>query len=173
MEFNLNKTLEILERTPAVLNTMLSGISNEWTSQNEGGATWSPFEVMGHLLFGEKYHFGQRIEIILTGKNDGKFLPFDQSTQFEESKGRTIQNLLDEYAACRKKNVELIRSSNLSEDDLNKTGIHARFGPVTLKVLLGSWAVHDLNHIAQINRVMAKQYKTEVGPWSELKILNI
>lgn len=173
MEFDLNKTIEILERTPNALSAILSGISNDWTSQNEGGETWSPFDVVGHLIHGENTDWIERMDIILTGKNGGEFVPFDRFAQFEESKGKNIYDLLNEFASIRKKNLDILKAKNLKETDLDKTGIHPKFGAVTLRQLLSTWAVHDLDHISQISRVMAKQYKTAVGPWIEyLRILN-
>jgi hypothetical protein len=173
MTFNLNQSIEILERSPLVLKTLLSGLSSEWINNNEGGDSWSPFDIMGHLIHGEKTDWMARMEIILSNKSDKTFTPFDRFAQFEESKGKTISQLLDEFAESRKKNLELLKSKTINSADLSKTGIHPAFGEVTLENLLATWAVHDLGHIAQIARVMAKQYKDEVGPWHEyLPVLN-
>jgi hypothetical protein len=173
MNFTLEKSLEILERTPDVLITMLRGISVEWTSANEGGETWSVFDILGHLIHGEKTDWIPRTEIILSENNrDKKFEPFDRFAQFENSKGKTLNQLLKEFKKFRKRNIEYLISKNITDKDLEEKGIHPALGEVTLSQLLSTWVVHDLNHITQISRVIAKQYKTEVGPWIEyLKIL--
>lgn len=167
MEFNLTSSFEILERTPQVLNTLLNGLSNEWTQNNEGGESWSPFDVMGHLIHGEKTDWIARTEIILSDGSAKTFTPFDRFAQFEESKGKTMLQLLDEFKNLREQNLTIIKSKNLTPEDLQRTGIHPAFGTVTLEHLLSTWVAHDLGHIAQICRVMAKQYKNEVGPWRE------
>lgn len=172
MQFNLNKSLEILEKTPLVLKHMLEGLSDEWTKNNEGADTWSPYDIVGHLIHGEKTLWISRMEVILSDSSDKKFGSFDRFAQFKESKGKTLEQLLNEFSELRKLNIKKIQSKELSEDILKKTGIHPAFGQVTLKQLLSTWIVHDLNHIAQIARVMAKQYQTEVGPWREyLRVL--
>jgi len=172
MEFNLTKSLEILERTPTVLNTLLSGLSDNWTMQNEGGETWSPYDVMGHLIHGERTDWMQRLNIILDSKGDNKFASFDRFAQFEESKGKTLNDLLTEFETIRKANLEKLKALKLNNSHLEMTGIHPKFGSVTMKQLLSTWTVHDLAHTGQIVRVMAKQYKEEVGPWVEyLRIL--
>ena len=167
MNFSVDKSMEILERTPAILNALLRGISDDWISNNEGPETWSPYDIIGHLIHGEKTDWIPRMEIILSGSGERRFEKFDRFAQFEASKGKTSDALLDEFIALREKNLLLLSSKNLQEDDLAKTGIHPAFGEVTLAQLLATWAVHDLNHIAQISRVMAAQYKTAVGPWVE------
>jgi uncharacterized damage-inducible protein DinB len=172
MKFDLQKSLEILERTPNVLITMLQGISTDWTSVNEGGESWSVYDIIGHLIHGEKADWVPRTDIILSENRDKKFTPFDRFAQFEESKGKSLDQLLKEFKTLRERNVEQLRAKKLTDKNLVETGIHPAFGEVTLKQLLSTWVVHDLNHIAQISRVMAKQYKEEVGPWTAyLKIL--
>ena len=172
MTFTLKKSIEILERTPEVLATMLQNLSPEWTSNNDEGETWSPYDVIGHLIHGDKTDWIQRMEIILSDKPDKTFIPFNRTAQFEESKGKSLQQLLDEFKVLRKKNIEVLRSKNLTGENLEEKGIHPAFGEVTLAQLLAAWVVHDLDHIYQITRVMGKQYKTEVGPWVEyLRIL--
>ena len=172
VDFSLEKSLEILERTPDVLDAMLRGLSEEWINNNEGGETWSPFDVMGHLIHGESTDWVARMEIILSNSSKKTFTKFDRFAQFEESEGKSMEQLLDEFKTVREKNFGILKSKNLSEKDLNRTGIHPVFGDVTLRQLIATWAVHDLNHIAQISRVMAGQYKIEVGPWVEyLRIL--
>lgn len=165
MEFSLEKSLEILERTPAVLTLLLQQLDAEWTSNNEGGDTWSPYDIIGHLIHGEKTDWMPRAEIILSGKPERNFVPFDRFAQFEASKGKSLQQLLLEFEALRSENLQRLRSKNLTGQDFEKTGIHPAFGEVTLSQLLATWAVHDLNHISQISRVMAKQYIEAVGPW--------
>lgn len=167
MDSSLKKSIEILERTPDVLNTLLKDISSEWTLNNEGGDTWSVYDIIGHLIYGEKTDWIPRAEIILSENNDKKFEPYDRFAQFKESKGKSLQQLLDEFVKLRNKNIEQLLSKRLTVKDLEKTGIHPAFGEVTLSQLLATWAVHDLNHISQIARVMAKQYKAAVGPWVE------
>jgi hypothetical protein len=172
MKFDLNKSIEILERTPSVIEAMLKGVSEDWIMNNEGGDTWSPYDTVGHLIHGEKTDWVVRMEVILLNKNK-EFMPFDRFAQFNESKGKSLQMLIDEFKTLRKKNMAKLQLKKIEMFDLHKTGIHPAFGKVTLKQLLATWVVHDLNHIAQIARVMAKQYKTEVGPWVEyLSVLN-
>ena len=173
MEFDLKKSLEILERTPIVLETMLSGLSDEWIVNNEGPDTWSPFDILGHLVQGENTDWIPRMGIILSDQKDKSFEPFDRFAQFETSKGKSLKQLIDEFKELRKRNIQILVSKELTEDNLDQKGTHPTFNQVTLRQLLSTWVVHDLNHIAQISRVMAKQYKLEVGPWKEyLKIVN-
>jgi hypothetical protein len=169
--FNLNKSLELLERTPASLEALLSGLSDEWIYNNEGEETFSPYDVMGHLVHGETTDWVARTKKILS-ENDKDFAVFDRFAMYEESKGKSIEDLLKEFKEQRKKNLDFIRSLNITEDMLDKKGIHPKFGEVTFRQLLSTWTVHDLGHMGQIVRVMAKQYKENVGPWVEyLRIL--
>lgn len=165
MNYNLTQAIHILERTPAVLKTYLYGLSIEWTSSNEGPETWSPFDIIGHLIHGEQEDWLQRSNLILSNNEDKTFQPFDRFAQFEHSKGKSINELLDEFEVLRSKNIEKLKALNLSEEQLKLKGKHPVLGDVTLKELLSCWVVHDLGHISQISRVMAKQYKDEVGPW--------
>lgn len=170
--FNLNKSIELLERTPTAIEHLLSGLSDEWIKNNEGGETFSPYDVMGHLVHGEKSDWIQRTSIILDENGDKKFKPFERFAMYEESKGKSLQDLLTEFKTLRKKNLDFIKSLNINETMLDKKGIHPVFGEVTLRQLLSTWTVHDLGHIGQIVRVMSKQYKENVGPWLEyLRIL--
>jgi hypothetical protein len=172
MMFSLEKSIEILERTPITLDNLLNSLSNEWTSNNEGGETWSVFDVLGHLIHGDKTDWMVRAELILSTQADKKFKPFDRFAQFETSKGKTLNELLREFKEIRKSNILRLRQLGITDHDLIKKGIHPVFGEVTLSQLLATWVVHDLDHVSQIARVMAKQYKDEVGPWIEfLKIL--
>lgn len=167
MNFSLDKSFEILERTPSVLKTLLSGIDNDWLIGNEGPETFSPYDVVGHLVHGEKADWTVRIKMILEQGPSRAFEPYDRFAQYEESKGKTIGQLLEEFQALRTKNIAWVRSLELSEPDLDKQGMHPKFGAVTLRQLLSTWVAHDLTHLAQVTRVMAKQYKQEVGPWVE------
>ena len=174
MNFTIEKSIEILECTPNVLIAMLQNISPGWTINNEGGETWSVYDIIGHLIHGEKTDWIPRMEIILSGKLDKIFEPFGRFAQFEESKGKSLLYLLDEFKRLRKKNIKYLYSKKLSSKNLEEKGIHPDFGEVTLSQLLSAWTIHDLNHIAQISRVMAKQYKEEVGPWiGYLRILQL
>lgn len=167
MTFNLDKSIEILERTPTTLQLLLKDLSDEWTLSNEGNDTFSPYDVLGHLIHGDKTDWIPRLEIILSDKDDKSFTPYDRFAQFEESKGKSMNQLLEEFKQIRQQNIVLLKSKNLKENDFTKTGIHSKFGTVTLSQLLATWTIHDLSHIAQITRVMCKQYKDEVGPWIE------
>jgi uncharacterized damage-inducible protein DinB len=165
MNFNLSKSIEILERTPTVLHALLQNISTDWTSKNEGEQTWSVYDIIGHLIEGEKTDWIPRMELILSENADKTFKPFNMFAQFEESKGESLMELLNEFKILRQRNVEVLRSKNLTAKELNLKGIHPAFGEVTLSQLLSTWTVHDLNHIAQVVRVMANQYRDDVGPW--------
>lgn len=165
--FSLEKGLEILERTPAVLQSLLAGLSDSWIKQNEGGDSWSPFDNVGHLIHGEKTDWVVRSKIILEYGETKPFEPFDRFAQEKISKGKTMKQLLDEFSKLRRQNLEELRRLNVTESNLKKTGIHPEFGRVTLKQLLATWVAHDLGHIRQITRVMAKQYKEDIGPWQE------
>lgn len=172
MEFALEQAIEILERTPAVLSQLLSNLSPGWTSNNEGINTWSPFDVIGHLIHGERTDWLIRAEIILSDSDDKKFRPFDRFAQFELSRNKSLKQLLGEFKQAREFNMNRLKQLNITAEQLKRTGIHPAFGEVTLSQLLSTWVVHDLDHIYQISRVVAKQYKEEVGPWIEfLKIL--
>ena len=165
MEYKLTEAIEMLERTPFVVEQMLSGLSENWVINNEGPDTWSPYDVVGHLIHGEKTDWIPRMLIVLSDGGDKKFVPFDRFGQFSESKGKTLQQLITEFKEVRKQSLDTLKSKKLTDADMNKTGIHPAFGTVTLKQLLATWVVHDLAHITQIARVMAKQYSAEVGPW--------
>jgi hypothetical protein len=167
MEFNLDQTIEVLERTPLLLEALLKDLSGEWTMSNEGGESWSPYDVVGHLIHGEKTDWIKRLEIILSEEENKTFEPFDRFAQFEESKGKTMNQLLTEFKEIRNSNLEILKAKNISNNDFDKKGMHPALGEATLVNLLSTWTVHDLNHLSQISRVMAKQYKDEVGPWIE------
>ena len=165
MKFDINKSLEILQKTPAVLQATLGELSDDWIYNNEGENTWSPYDIVGHLIHGEKTDWIERTKIILSNSKDKTFVPFDRLAQFENSRNKSISILLVEFALLREENPNYICSLELNEKMLDKKGIHPEFGEVTLRQLLAAWVAHDLGHIAQIARVMAKQYKNETGPW--------
>lgn len=167
MNFDLSKSYEILERTPAVLKTLLKDIDNDWVMNNEGPDTFSPYDVVGHLLHGEKTDWTVRIQRVLEHGTALPFDPYDRFAQYKESKGKNLSQLLDELEQLRRQNLRWVKSLNLNEDHLGKRGMHPALGEVTLQNLLATWVVHDLAHIAQVTRVMAKQYKEETGPWTE------
>jgi DinB family protein len=172
MEFNLEKSIEILERTPNVLKALLQGLSDDWILNNEGEGTWSAYDVVGHLIHGEKTDWIPRTEIILSGNSNKSFVVFDRFAQFEESRGKSLKELLDEFDMLRKKNIEILRSKSVNAETLQEKGIHPAFGEVSLSQLLATWVVHDLDHIVQVSRVLAKQYASAVGPWTAyLKVL--
>lgn len=166
ISYSINDACAILGRTPAVLQTMLAGLPEKWLHNNEGADTWSPFDVVGHLLHGERTDWIPRLRKILGADPDNHFEPYDRFAQFHESKGKTIAAILEEFSELRRSNIELLRAAGITEADLDaRIGIHPTFGAVTLRQLLSTWVAHDLSHIAQIARVMAKQYREEIGPW--------
>ena len=165
MQFELVQAIEILQRTPATLNSLLRDLSEQWLVQNEGPETWSPYDVMGHLIHGEETDWIPRAKIILEHGETSAFEPFDRVAMFEESKGKSIVELLDTFAQLRAANVRELQSMNLTPDLLGKRGRHPELGVVTLRQLLSTWVVHDLGHIRQVVRVMSKQYGEAVGPW--------
>lgn len=165
MKFDLSKSILILERTPTVLNSLLRDLPSDWVSPNEGEDTWSPYDVIGHLVHGEKTDWLTRTKIILSKGDHKNFKPFDRFAQFEDSKGKSINQLLDDFRTLREDNLAELQSLNITELQLELQGKHPEFGTVTLNELLSTWVAHDLGHIAQISRVMAKQYEDEVGPW--------
>ena len=173
MKFDLDQAISVLERTPAVLSELLMGLDEAWTSPNEGPDTWSPFDVVGHLLHGEATDWMPRIKLILSDAQDKTFKPFDRFAQKESSKGKTLNDLLTAFSDYRTKNLAELKSLNLTERDLERTGVHPALGPVVLHQVLATWVAHDLGHIVQVSRVMAKQYTDQVGPWTQyLKVLN-
>ena len=167
MKYTVEQAIEILERTPAVLTALLEGLSDDWIINNEGPETFSPYDVVGHLIHGEKTDWTARAKMILEFGNTKTFERWNRVAMYEESKDKSLQQLLNEFAAIRKENIIWFTSLQLTETDLDKKGMHPVLGDVTLRHLLSTWVVHDLTHIAQITRVMAKQYKTEMGPWPE------
>lgn len=173
MEFNIQSAVQVLERTPLVVEGLLKNLPDEWVMSNEGGDSWSAFDIIGHYIHGEKTDWIPRMQIILSKEQDKHFVPFDRLAQFNDSKGKSLDQLLTEFKKLRLQNLETLKSVEFNNEVLNQTGIHPKFGSVTLRQLLAAWVVHDLTHIYQISRVMAKQYEIEVGPWKEfLGVLN-
>ena len=165
MEFDLDKAMAVLARTPATLWTLVKDLPRDWVDTNEGADTWCPYDVIGHLIHGERADWIARANIILEHGESRPFDPFDRFAQFEESKGKTLGELLEEFAALRERNLAALREMKIGAGDFEKTGQHPALGRVTLKELLATWVTHDLDHIAQVARTMAKQYASEVGPW--------
>ena len=166
MEFRLEQSIEILERTPAVLDGLLRGLSREWVRGDEGPGTWSPFDVLGHLIHGERTDWIPRLHILLDYGEERPFDPFDRFGMFRESKDKTLDELLQVFAELRRTNLRELRSLNLTEDLLGRYGAHPELGRVTLGQLIATWAAHDLDHLCQIARVMARQYAIATGPWA-------
>lgn len=167
MEFDLQQTTAVLARTPAALNALLRDLPETWTSRNEGGKTWSPFGIVGHLIHGERTDWMPRARMILDQGESRAFDPFDRLAQERESQGKSLPQLLDEFARLRVENLNDLRAMNLQPKDFDRRGRHPALGVVTLSQLLATWAVHDLTHMHQLSRVMAYQYRDAVGPWKE------
>lgn len=165
MRFNLEHATDFLSRTPAVLATMLRDLPAEWAFGNEGEQTWSPFDVLGHLIHGERTDWIPRARMILESAEPRTFESFDRFAQFEASRGKSTEELLATFAELRAESLRALREMNVTAGDLARRGTHPELGPVTLEELLATWVVHDLDHIAQIARTMAKQYRAAVGPW--------
>lgn len=171
-DFDLDQAQAVLRRTPVVLRAWLLGMPQAWTHNNEGPDTWSPYDIVGHLIHGERVDWIPRAKHILSGDTETPFEPFDRFAQFKESQGKTLEELLDTFERLRAESVAVLEGMNLEETHLDLRGAHPAFGSVTLRQLLATWVVHDLNHLAQVARVMAFQMKDQVGPWQQyLKIL--
>ncbi len=166
MNFDLDKSIEILSRTPDTITTLLQGLSGDWLMNNEGPDTWSPYAVVGHLIHGEKTDWVPRAKIILSNAANKTFVPFDRFAQLHEDQDRPLEELLSEFKELRAKRLAELKALQVDDHKLAEKGMHPELGEVSLKELLSAWVVHDLGHIAQIARVMAKQYKAEVGPWT-------
>lgn len=163
--FDLDEAVTILSRTPGTLRALLDGLSAAWLDCDEGSETWSPFVVVGHLIHGERADWMPRARIILAHGESRTFDVFDRFAQLEESNGKELGELLDEFEGLRRLNLAELRKLALSPEDLQRTGRHPDLGVVNLGQLLATWTAHDLGHIAQIGRVMAKRYTVDVGPW--------
>jgi hypothetical protein len=173
MEFDIATGLTVLERTPHTLRALLAGLPAGWTDATEGPDTWSPYVIVGHLIHGERTDWIPRAEIILAQGQNRRFIPYDRFAQFRESQGKSLEQLLDEFARLREANLKTLVGWNLTDAQLEMTGEHPEFGPVTLRQLLATWVAHDLGHLSQTTRVMAKQYRDAIGPWrAYLTIMN-
>jgi hypothetical protein len=165
MDFELKDGTAVLERTPHALRALLDGLPSAWTDATEGPNTWSPYVVVGHLIHAERADWIPRARIILAQGDDRRFTPFDREAQFRESAGKSLAELLDEFATLRAESLATLAGWRLGDAELALEGEHPAFGAVTLRQLLATWVAHDLTHVAQTTRVMAKQYRDAVGPW--------
>jgi len=165
MDFRMDEALPVLRRTPVVLRTLLVEAPPAWTAATEGPGTWSPFDVVGHLIHGERTDWVPRIEHLLRHGDAVPFPPFDREAMFAASEGRSLGELLDAFARLRTDSLTRVRELGLTDADLAKRGRHPEFGVVTLRQHLATWVAHDLSHVSQVVRVMARQYTDEVGPW--------
>jgi len=169
MDFELERAKEILENTPRTLRALLTGIHDDWASANEGPDTWSPLDVLAHLIHGEETDWVPRAQIILRHGQSFAFEPFDRFAfrERDSSKGKELPELLDAFEELRARNIATLDGMKLTDRELELCGTHPEFGRVTMAQLIATWAVHDLAHIVQIARAMAKQYDAAVGPWKE------
>lgn len=168
MNFDISLSIEILSSTPRVVRELLYGLSGPWTTNDaEDRETWQPFDVLGHLIHGEETDWIPRAKMILAQDEARTFVPFDRFAQFEKSRGKSLAELLDEFERLRSQNIEILRGWNLGEAQLDLEGVHPELGPVTMRQLLATWVVHDLNHIRQIVTAMARKYEDQVGVWRE------
>jgi len=165
VQFSLEQSIAVLQRSPATLGALLQGVGESWVRGTEGPDTFSPFDVVGHLVDGEETDWIPRARIILGQGPSRRFEPYDRFRHRSRNTGRTLDSLLAEFARLRAANLELLRSWNLTDAQLVQQGEHPSLGAVTLRQLLAAWVVHDLGHLAQVARVMAKQYRDEVGAW--------
>lgn len=166
MTHDLRETIALLTRTPAALDALLRDLPAIWVSRNEGEETWTVTEVIGHLIHGERTDWIPRTKRILADGESRPFDPFDRLGHLHESRGKSLAQLLDEFAALRADNLRQLEVMHLTPDDLQRRGLHPALGGVTLSQLLATWAAHDLSHLHQISRIMAAQYRDGVGPWS-------
>ncbi|MBS1910871.1 MAG: DinB family protein [Bacteroidetes bacterium] len=167
MQYSIDHAVNLLGRTPAVLRAMLEGLPEEWLRCTDGPETWSPFDVLGHLIHGERSDWIARTRTILEHGTRQTFTPFDRFAQFRESQGRTLADLLETFAELRGGNIRALLALNITAADLDRQGMHPAFGTVTLRQLLATWVAHDQSHLVQIARTMARQYRDEIGPWRE------
>jgi hypothetical protein len=163
--FVMAEAVALLTRTPGTLDALVRDLPDGWVTANEGGNTWSPFDVIGHLIHGERTDWMPRVRMILDHGQTRAFEKFDRFAQFTASQGRSLASLLDEFASLRKDSLRELAALQLTDADLDRRGQHPELGVVTLRQLLSTWVAHDLDHIVQIARVLAGQYADEVGPW--------
>ena len=166
MKHDLQHTISLISRMPAVLNALLRDLPEAWTLGTEGADTWSPFDIVGHLIHGERTDWMPRVRMILEFGESRTFVPFDRRAQEHESKGKSMVQLLDEFARLRSANLDDLRALKLQPEDMERRGRHPAFGVVTMSQFLATWAAHDMTHLHQISRVMAHQYREAVGPWT-------
>jgi len=167
MKFELKQATEILSQTPFTLQRMLEALSDNWTQTSSDRESWGVYDVIGHLIHGEETDWIPRAEIMLAQGENRTFVPFDRVAQFEGAKDRSLADLLTEFAYLRNTNLERLTRMELSEEHLSLKGMHPKLGEVSMAQLLATWVVHDLNHIAQVSKILAKKYDVEVGPWRE------
>src|SRR2546422_10466784 len=165
MEFDLDLSIDLLRRSPATLRALLDGLGEPWVRGREGPDTFTPFDVVGHLIDGEETDWVPRARIILAREGTNRFEPYDRFRHLARNVGRTLDSLLEEFARLRAENLAILRGWHLTAAELDLQGEHPSLGPVTLRQLLAAWVVHDLGHLAQAERVIAKQYRQDVGPW--------
>lgn len=163
--FVLDEAMAVLARTPATLDALLRDLPARWSEANEGANTWSAFDVVGHLIHGERTDWLPRARIILEHGETRPFEKFDRFAQYDASKAQSLTSLLETFAALRQNGLRDLAALNLTEADLGRRGRHPELGVVTLRQLLATWVAHDLDHVMQIARVLARQYSDEVGPW--------
>lgn len=166
MNHDLSNTIALLERTPAALDALLRGLPEEWTRRNEGQNTWTVYDVVGHLIHGERTDWMPRVKRVLEFGESRAFDPFDRTAQMREKQDQSLPALLDEFAGLRSRNLAELQALNLEPTDFAKRGLHPALGVVTLSNLLATWAAHDLTHLHQISRIMAHQYREAVGLWT-------
>ena len=167
MAFELASSMDVLRRTPATLRALLDGLDDAWIRSNEGPDTFSPFDVVGHLIDGEETDWMPRARIILSRDPAATFAPYDRFRHYQRNRGRSLASLLEEFDRLRAANLEGLAAWNLGDAELDLQATHPSLGPVSLRQLLATWVAHDLGHVAQVARVMAKQYRDQVGPWVE------
>ena len=165
MEFRFDEALPVLRRTPGVLRALLTDLPATWTDATEGPGTWSPFNVVGHLIHGERTNWVPRVEHMLRHADAVPFPVFDRGAMFTASKGLSLAELIDTFDRVRSESLARLDALKLTDDDLARHGRHPEFGVVTMGQHLATWVAHDLGHISQVVRVMARQYAGAVGPW--------
>lgn len=166
MDFDLNHGIALLERMPAALDSLLRGLPDDWVLANEGGETWSTFDVVAHLIHSERADWMPRVHMILQHGESRPFEPFDRLGYKHEIEGKLLEHLLDEFAGVRLESLRHLRALHLQPADLARRGLHPALGTVTLGQLLATWTTHDMTHLHQISRVLAHQNREAVGPWS-------